>query len=271
MAVVLLITTIAVCSSLSCAFARYAPLMTGQTCSHCSSHLAAHRTANRDHWVHFRVTGQSAKGRGGDREDATASVAGGVGGAVLGGLLLGPFGAVFGASLGSSWGRKKSQDEAEIEKMGLDKDMVLLAQTVASQLASVSEDRQRVVQIREDLLGRVATLEAEVQKKYDLASRALEQEDETLARTLLEEKLQIQGRLDSAKKELLKAQQRASTVQENEARLEQKALEVASLLKRAQLASGSQRLDLAAEASRLSVEGPRDPLLDKFDALERGN
>mmetsp|Transcript_44946 Transcript_44946/g.90691 ORF Transcript_44946/g.90691 Transcript_44946/m.90691 type:complete len:277 (-) Transcript_44946:139-969(-) len=201
---------------------------------------------------------------------ADGAIKGGLGGAVLGGLLLGPFGAVFGAQLGADWGRQKAQDEAAIEELGLDTEMVQLAQRVTQELLIATQDRERVASTRDDLAARAQTLEAEVEAKYSEAMEAVKAENDELARQVLAAKQSAQGRLDTVKADLLKAEQRCATMERNVEQLERRALQVNELLERARMASGSERTALTAEASGLGVSAPHDPLLDRFDALERG-
>lgn len=182
-----------------------------------------------------------------------------VGGAVLGGLLLGPFGAVFGASLGSRMGRQEEDDRAEVERMGLDNEMVSLAQSVAVELADAEDSLRRVAATKEDLACRTIQLEDEVQALGKKAMVALESGDEAMARQHLEGKIAAQARLDSGKEELSKAMQRCSVLEGSVSRLERRALDISSLLKRAQAATGSARTALTAEASRLSLSDPNDP------------
>mmetsp|Transcript_21568 Transcript_21568/g.64815 ORF Transcript_21568/g.64815 Transcript_21568/m.64815 type:complete len:274 (+) Transcript_21568:48-869(+) len=201
---------------------------------------------------------------------AGESLKGGIGGAVLGGLLLGPFGAVFGAQLGADFGRQRAQDAAAVEEMGLDEEMVQLAQRVASDLVAATQDRDRVESTRADLTARVQQLEAEADAKYAEAMEALKADNDDLARQALGAKQAVQARLVTLKAELRKAEGRCATMDKNVERLEQRAMQVSELLKRASTASASERTALAAEASGLTISPPRDPLLDRFDALERG-
>lgn len=208
---------------------------------------------------------RQAKDRG-----SGGALAGGVGGAVLGGLLLGPFGAVFGAQLGSSFGRQRAEDEADIAELGLDAEMVELAQRVASELAEATRNRERMQHVRATFALRVEQLEAEVQLKYNEAMEAVKAENDASARKALDAKQSLQRRLGTLKGDLVAAEQRCAALDRSVTQLEQRALQVASLLQRARGASGSQRTALAAEASALSLGAPRDPLLDRFEALERG-
>ncbi|CAE6973671.1 syj1, partial [Symbiodinium natans] len=199
------------------------------------------------------------------QEPQEGSLMGAVGGSVLGGLLLGPFGAVFGASLGSDLGRL-NRDQASVEALGLDADMVNLARTVAKSLADAVEDKKRVISVKDDLAIRIVKLEGDVEKLSDEAMAALQAGDEDGARSILEKKVPLQQRLTTSKDELKKALERVSVVSAAVQRLEGEALKVASLLERAQAATGSERAALADEASAMTV---KDPLLDKFDRLER--
>mmetsp|Transcript_52148 Transcript_52148/g.149472 ORF Transcript_52148/g.149472 Transcript_52148/m.149472 type:complete len:279 (-) Transcript_52148:104-940(-) len=198
--------------------------------------------------------------------DAAGGAVGAVGGAVLGGLLLGPFGAVFGANLGARWNAGGSQEKAEKAAEGLDKDMVLLAQQVARELAEALENAERVESVRIDNAERAARLQAESKAKYDEATEALKRDDEPEARAALEARQRIVPRLEVAIADLERSERQIAALRGAIPRLEDRAREVARLLARAQVASGSERTALAAEASGFQV---RDPLLDKFDALER--
>lgn len=213
---------------------------------------------------------RSAVRRGADSKGTRDAVKGGIGGAVLGGLLLGPFGAVFGASLGADFGRRRAEDEAALEELGLDQEMVQLAQRVGADLAAASQDRERMAVLCAELSGREVRLESEVRAKYAEAEEALRGGEEGLAREALAAKLAAQGRLSTVEADLRKAEQRCESLDRGVKRLELRALQVADLLQRAKRASGPQRTALAAEASALGVSAPRDPLLDRFDALERG-
>mmetsp|Transcript_51887 Transcript_51887/g.107239 ORF Transcript_51887/g.107239 Transcript_51887/m.107239 type:complete len:265 (+) Transcript_51887:39-833(+) len=198
-------------------------------------------------------------------ESAEGSLVGAVAGSVLGGLLLGPFGACFGASLGADWGRQGT-DQTSAEALGLDADMINLASTVAKTLADAIEDKQRVISVKDDLATSIVRMEGDVEKLSEDAMAALQNGDEDGARAILKRKVPLQQRLTSSKDELRKALERVASVEAAVQRLEAEALKVASLLERAQAATGSERTALADEASAMTL---KDPLLDKFDRLER--
>mmetsp|Transcript_2214 Transcript_2214/g.5195 ORF Transcript_2214/g.5195 Transcript_2214/m.5195 type:complete len:125 (+) Transcript_2214:56-430(+) len=120
--------------------------------------------------------------------------------------------------------------------------------------------------VKDDVAARIVQLEGEVEQLSSQAFASLEKGDEDVARSILETKLPLQKRLDSSKEELAKAIQRASQIQAAVQRLEGEALRIASLLERAQAATGSEKTALANEASAMTVT---DPLIDKFDRLER--
>lgn len=206
-----------------------------------------------------------------EEKAASGAATGGVGGAVLGGLLLGPFGAIFGAQVGAEWGARRAANKAATEEFDLDKDMVELAQRVARELAEAMESRDRVTGIRDDLTLRTQQLEADAQRRYNEAAEAMSADNEALARKLLEDKLRLTTKAEKARRELEDAERRCVAMARNVATLETRALEVANLLERARGASGTRRTDLAAEASRLGMQAPRDPLLDRFEALERSD
>lgn len=208
---------------------------------------------------------QLKAGRDDDEKRERGKLSRTAGGAVLGGLLLGPLGAIFGTQLGSRW--QVTESKKEVDDLGLDADMVKLAQSVALELAEAMESKERLASIKEGIAARAVRLEDDVLRKAAEAMEALS-ESEALARKHLESKLQLQAQLTSAKAELAKALQRCAAVDRSIEQLEQRALEVAALLERARSAQGPQRLRLADEASARML---RDPLLEKFDALERGD
>ena len=194
------------------------------------------------------------------QSEEEGSIAGAVGGAVLGGLLLGPFGAVFGANLGSEWGRRgKNYVEEDI-----DEDIVKLAKSVGRELADAMDNKVRLEEIKDSLAAKAVRLQDDVDDLTKKATSAVEADDEAAARTFLERKYPLQQSLESTKTELETALRRVSTAKLNVQKLEKQALEVSSLLERAQQASGVERTALKAEASAFSV---KDPLLDKFDRL----
>ena len=207
-----------------------------------------------------RVSGKRAPPPPSFEEEERGSISGAVGGAVLGGLLLGPFGAIFGANLGSEWGRGRGTSE----ELDVDEEIVQLAQSAGRELADAIQSRSQVLEIKENLARKVLRLEDEVEELTQKARRAIEADDEDEARSFLEKKYPIQQALESSKSELERALQRVIIVEDNVKKLEKQALEVSSLLERAQQATGAQRTALKAEASAFSV---KDPLLDRFDRL----
>lgn len=207
-----------------------------------------------------RVSGKRRPPPPSFEDEERGSISGAVGGAVLGGLLLGPFGAIFGANLGSEWGRGRGSSE----ELDVDEEIVQLARSAGRELADAMQSRSQVIEVKESLARKVLRLEDEVEELTEKAKQAIEADDEDAARSFLEKKYPIQQSLESSKTELQRALQRVSIVEENVKKLEKQALEVSSLLERAQQATGAQRTALKAEASAFSV---KDPLLDRFDRL----
>ena len=120
--------------------------------------------------------------------------------------------------------------------------------------------------MKDDLATSIVRMEGDVEKLSEDAMAALQNGDEDGARAILKRKVPLQQRLTSSKDELRKALERVASVEAAVQRLEAEALKVASLLERAQAATGSERTALADEASAMTL---KDPLLDKFDRLER--
>jgi hypothetical protein len=197
-----------------------------------------------------------------------------VAGAVLGGLLLGPFGALFGASIGSSLGGKNAVQKArqqELERLGITQEMLDSAQDIGVALER-SLQGLKTVQESLDTQQRLARrLDAECNDLYDKAKNFLTSGKEDEARQLLLKRTRVQEQLKQALQNCALAKKQQTTLEENARRLEQRAMEIDTLLRRASGAKAMQDSALATTGRfdnddvdfGLSLRDS-DPLLRKF-------
>lgn len=167
------------------------------------------------------------KARGGVGETAA--------GAILGGLLLGPFGAVFGASIGSNLGAKNALSNAkkqELERMGVTEEMLQSAKEIGASLDRGFEGLKVIQDSLQTQQAFASKLDSEVQQVYAKAKDALEAGDEDKARDLLFKRSQLQEKLKKTLQNCIDEKRRLSQMEDNVRALEERALEMESLLKR---------------------------------------
>lgn len=167
------------------------------------------------------------KARGGVGETAA--------GAILGGLLLGPFGAVFGASIGSNLGARNALSNAkkqELERMGVTEEMLQSAKEIGASLERGFEGLKVIQDSLRTQQSFAAKLDSEVQQVYANAKTALEAGDEDRARDLLFKRTQLQEKLKKTLQNCIDEKRRLSQMEDNVRALEERALEMESLLKR---------------------------------------
>jgi hypothetical protein len=164
---------------------------------------------------------------------------GGVGetaaGAILGGLLLGPFGAVFGASIGSNLGARNALSNAkkqELERMGVTEEMLQSAKEIGASLDRGFEGLKIIQDSLQTQQSFASKLDSEVQQVYAKAKAALEEGDEDRARDLLFKRSQLQEKLKKTLQNCIDEKRRLSQMEDNVRALEERALEMESLLKR---------------------------------------
>jgi len=202
--------------------------------------------------------------------DKATQQSGGVGetaaGAILGGLVLGPFGALFGASIGSSLGRSNAVDKAkkeEMERMGVSENMLESAREMGIALERGVEGLRAT---EDSLLTQqkfAKRLENDMEGVYSQAREALESGEEDKARDLLFRRTQIEEKLKKSLINCADEKKRLVQMQENVRAIEERAIEMESLMKRsigAKVLQDSSSLDGDVSFS-LSQE---DPLLQKF-------
>jgi DNA repair exonuclease SbcCD ATPase subunit len=199
------------------------------------------------------------------RRKAQGGVGETVAGAVLGGLLLGPFGALFGANIGANLGARNSLDrerKEEMERLGLSKDMLDMAQDIGLALEQSNEGLQAAQESYDTQRRFAKRLDEDVTELYEKAKRALSEKNEELARKLLLERTEIQDKLKKVLINCSEDKKRVERMQENIAQLERKALEIDSLLRRSVTTKTLQ------DSSELGLSlTPEDPLLKKFKDL----
>ena len=185
-------------------------------------------------------------------------------GAILGGLVLGPFGALFGASMGSRFGAERAMDKAkkeEMERMGITNEMLEQAREMGAALdrgvegLKAAEDSLRTQQ-------RFAKrLEEDMERIYDDAKKALQDGNEDLAKDLLFKRTQVEDKLKKALMNCVDEKRRLTQMEDNVRAIEERAIEMESLLKRS---VGAKALMDASEAGGGFSLAAEDPLLQKF-------
>eukprot|EP00592_Proboscia_alata_P000027 CAMPEP_0194368406 /NCGR_PEP_ID=MMETSP0174-20130528/16685_1 /TAXON_ID=216777 /ORGANISM="Proboscia alata, Strain PI-D3" /LENGTH=229 /DNA_ID=CAMNT_0039144793 /DNA_START=108 /DNA_END=800 /DNA_ORIENTATION=+ len=205
-------------------------------------------------------------------EKAKKAAGGGVGetaaGAILGGLVLGPFGALFGAQIGSSIGSKRASEQSAkdgMKEMGITPEMLEMAEDIGATLDRAVVGLNASKESLDSQQSYARRLQGTIDDLFDKAKDAMAAGDEEKARTLLMEK---QGQTDRLKKALsacLLEKKRMEKMTLNVGAIEERAMEIDSLLRRSVSAKSMQDINLSEDFS-LSIE---DPLLQKFRDLEK--
>jgi len=189
-----------------------------------------------------------------------------VAGAVLGGLLLGPFGALFGAQVGSSFGAKKAMDRArneEMQRMGVSQEMLDAARDVGLALEESMEGLKATQDSLVTQQSLARRLDREYNELYEKAKVAISDNREMEARQWLLERELMQDKLKLALKNAADEKKRLARMEDNVAKIEQRAMEIDAMLRRSVGATAVQRSEeLGLSLSRDTME--QDPLLRKF-------
>lgn len=205
---------------------------------------------------------------------------GGVGstaaGAILGGLILGPFGALFGASIGNQMGMNSVVEKArkeELERMGITNDMLEQAREVGMLLDRSVEGLRAAEDSLVTQQRFAKRLEEDMDRFYKDAAVALQSGNEPRAKELLFKRTQVQDKLKKALMTCVEEKKRLEQMQQNVRAMEERALEIESLLKRS--VGAKTVLDVNVN-NRSSIDNyganmgadwslpPEDPLLKKF-------
>jgi len=188
-------------------------------------------------------------------------------GAILGGLMGGPFGAVFGASIGNKLGANNAFDKArkeEMEEMGITQQMLDQAKEMGMLLErgmeglGATEDSLRTQQ------NFAKRLEEDMVRVYSQAKTALQDGDEDTAKDLLFKRTQIEEKLKKALMNCVEEKKRLTQMEDNIRAIEERALEMESLLKRSMGAKTLMDTSTAAGDGTGFSLAPEDPLLKKF-------
>jgi hypothetical protein len=200
---------------------------------------------------------QRAQGQGGGEMAA---------GAILGGLVGGPFGVLFGAQIGANFGSKNAAKKArteEMERQGITQDMLDAAQDCGVALEQSMEGLQ-ASEASLDTQQRLARrLDRDSVELYEKAKDAITAGDEEAARTYLLKRTGMQDKLKSVLKLCAEEKKRLGIMKENISAIEQRALEVESILQRT---VSSKTIMNASTSSDFAVPVD-DPLLKKFRDL----
>lgn len=196
-------------------------------------------------------------GSGGMAETAT--------GAVLGGLILGPFGALFGAQLGANLGAKNSIEQSRKDRMkelGVTPEMLAMAQEVGVTLNRAVEGLNAC---RDSLASQQALakrIDSDIERLYEDAKSAMSSSNEDRARELLFERDRLKKKLKQVLKNCVDERRRVQQMESNVEAIEDRAMEVETLLNRS---VGAKALGDTSDFA-MNVA---DPLLEKFKDLER--
>jgi hypothetical protein len=183
-------------------------------------------------------------------------------GAILGGLLLGPFGALFGAQLGAQFGAKNAADrarQAEMERLGITQEMLDAAKEIGFTLEQSIEGLQASSNSLETQQRFAKRLEQNMEEIYDKAKREIQAGNEEDARKYLLERQRLQDKLMATLKACADERNRYKQMERNVAALEERAMEIESLLRRTVGAKTMQNSSM----QQLSLND-EDPLLQKF-------
>jgi phage shock protein A len=191
-------------------------------------------------------------------------------GAILGGLVLGPFGALFGASIGSQLGSRNSFDKAkkeEMEKIGVTEQMLEQAREMGTALdrgvegLAATQDSLRTQQKF------AKRLEEDMGRIYNEAIKALQSGEEEKAKELLFKKTEVEEKLKKALINCVEEKQRLTKMEENVRAIEERAIEMESILKRT--VGAKALMDSSTSAMEANDDfgfslAREDPLLQKF-------
>ena len=225
--------------------------------------------------------GRLAKGKikdigGGDVPDAVSGGKARIGGAVIGGLLGGPFGLLLGLGAGDTLANR-AEAKKEMAKLGLNKKVIEEAQTLAQTLSDAQAASEAATDARETTRLRALRLDEAFEGLQDQAREALQRDDESAARGFLEERQKVGKQRDLAVAAHREARERCERIDRDVATLQGKVEEFdALILRSARQAQGvgvggdDERFEYEMPTSVLGADKPsRDPLLDKFEQLER--
>jgi phage shock protein A len=175
-------------------------------------------------------------------------------------------GLLFGAQIGANLGAKSAVDRArqeEMERLGITQEMLDAAQECGLALQQSREGLKATQASLETHQSLARLLDRDSEELFDEAKEAMSSGDEGAARSYLLKKNESQEKLKKVLKVCAEEKMRLETMERNVGVIQQRALEVESLLQRTVGAKSRQDsftdLDFAVPAE--------DPLLKKFRDL----
>lgn len=220
--------------------------------------------------LEFTASSGPAQMRNNDLNDdieraARQRAQGGVGetaaGAVLGGLLLDPFGALFGAQLGAKVGAANAVDRAKKEEMarlGVTEDMLRMAEDIGTALQRSNDGLKASQESFETQQSLARLLDTNAAEMYEKAKAAIASMKEDEAKKILLDRQLVQEKLKKVLLSCVEEKSRLEKMRNNVDALEQRAMEIESLLRRN---VGAKALQDSGSQFSLAQE---DPLLQKF-------
>jgi len=181
-------------------------------------------------------------------------------GVVLGGMLLGPFGALFGAQMGAKMGEKNAVDRArqdEMARLGITQDMLDSAQEIGFTLEQSVEGLEASSTSLETQQQFARRLDRDMAAALEKAKLEISAGNEEEARKLLMEKQRLQDKLKTTLQTCAQEKKRYDQMERNIQSLEERAMEMETLLRRTVGAS-------ALQNSAMLQLDTEDPLLRKF-------
>lgn len=174
-------------------------------------------------------------------------------------------GALFGASIGSNFGAKGAVERArkeEMERLGVTDEMLNSARDVGMALERSLEGLKATRESLETQQQIARRLDAKAEELYEKAKTALTSSDDEAAKKFLFERTSVQDKLKRVLTQCAEEKRRYEQMESNVSILEEKAMEVNTLLRRTIGAKAI--VDSSNLGFSLSKE---DPLLQKFRDL----
>lgn len=180
-------------------------------------------------------------------------------------LSIIPTGALFGASIGANFGAESAMERArkeEMERLGVTDEMLQSARDVGLALDRSLEGLKATRESLETQQQIARRLDAKAEELYDKAKSALASSDDEGAKKYLFERNSVQEKLKRVLTQCAEEKRRYEKMESNVAILEEKAMEVNTLLQRTIGAKA------VVDSSNLGLSLQReDPLLQKFRDL----